>query len=87
MKVAALYVDTDGAYAGIPGVELWDEIRDARLYGGPHPVVAHPPCQRWGRYWHGAPRKPHQYEKGDDAGCFLAALAAVRLWGGGLGAS
>lgn len=81
-KIAALYVETDGAYYGLPDVEPWDEARDARLYAGPWPVVAHPPCQRWGRYWHGAPNKPHQYKLGDDAGCFEAALASVRRWGG-----
>lgn len=80
--VAALYVEKDGAYFGLPGVDPWDETRDARLYAGPWPVVAHPPCQRWGRYWHGAPNKPHQYKLGDDAGCFEAALASVRRWGG-----
>lgn len=80
--IAALYVETDGAYAGLAGVDPWDEARDARLYAGPHPVVAHPPCQRWGRYWGGAPRKPHQYELGADDGCFEAALNAVRTWGG-----
>lgn len=80
--VAALYVEPDGAYAGVDGVDLWDEARDARIYAGPHPVVAHPPCQRWGRFWHGSPRKPHQFQLGDDGGCFAAALAAVRRWGG-----
>jgi hypothetical protein len=45
-------------------------------------VVAHPPCQRWGRYWHGSPRKPHQFKLGDDGGCFEAALASVRQFGG-----
>jgi hypothetical protein len=52
--IAALYVETDGAYFGLPGVDPWDEARDARKYAGPHPVVAHPPCQRWGRFWHGS---------------------------------
>jgi hypothetical protein len=80
--VAALFVETDGAYYGLPGVEPWDRERDARAYAGPHPVVAHPPCKRWGRYWHGAPRKPHQYKLGADEGCFAAALAAVRNYGG-----
>lgn len=80
--VAALYVDTDGAYFGVPGIDPWDEARDARLYPGPHPVVAHPPCKRWGRFYHGSPRKPHRYKLGDDAGCFAAALTAVRNWGG-----
>lgn len=80
--IAALFVETEGAYFGLPNVEPWDETRDARGYAGPHPVVAHPPCQRWGRYWGGAPRKPNQYKLGDDGGCFAAALAAVRQWGG-----
>jgi hypothetical protein len=80
--VAALYVEPKGCYVGVPGVEPWDEARDARKYDGPWSVVAHPPCQRWGRFWHGSTRKPHQYKLGDDGGCFAAALWAVKLWGG-----
>lgn len=80
--IAALYVEKDGPYFGLPGVDPWDETRDARKYEGPYPVVAHPPCQRWGRFWHGSTRKPHQYKLGDDGGCFKAALDAVRKWGG-----
>lgn len=80
--IAALYVETDGAYFGMDQVDPWDVDRDARLYDGPHPVVAHPPCERWGRYWHGAPNKPNQYRQGDDKGCFAAALHSVRLHGG-----
>ncbi len=80
--VAALFVETNGVYFGLPNVDPWDKARDARTYAGPHPVVAHPPCKRWGRYWGGAPRKPHQYQLGADEGCFAAALAAVRQFGG-----
>jgi len=80
--VAALYVEADGCYFGLPSVDPWDAGRDARKYVGPHPVVAHPPCQRWGRFWHGSTRKPHQYVLGDDGGCFASALAAVNQWGG-----
>jgi hypothetical protein len=80
--VAALYVEPKGCYVGVPGVDPWDEARDARTYAGPHPVVAHPPCQRWGRFWHGSTRKPHQYKLGDDGGCFEKALHAVLRWGG-----
>lgn len=82
MLVAALYVDTEGVYAGQVDVEPWDEARDARRYKGPYPVVAHPPCQRWGRFWHGSTRKPHQFKLGDDGGCFAAALSSARRWGG-----
>lgn len=80
--IAALYVETGGCYFGLHGVDPWDETRDAKTYPGPWPVVAHPPCQRWGRFWHGSTRKPHQYELGADGGCFAAALAAVRKYGG-----
>lgn len=80
--IAALFVETDGCYYGLPDVDPWDKARDARLYSGPHPVVAHPPCERWGRYWGGSPRKPHQYKIGDDGGCFAAAIASVRQYGG-----
>jgi hypothetical protein len=80
--IAALYVSPRGPYAGLPGVEIWDESRDARLYAGPHPIVAHPPCERWGRYWHGGPSARVRRVKGDDGGCFAAALSAVRTWGG-----
>lgn len=84
--VAALYVETDGAYYGLPGVDPWDEARDARLYNGPHPVVAHPPCQRWGKLWAGQPlhikRTGERKIKGDDGGCFKSALASARKWGG-----
>jgi hypothetical protein len=80
--VAALYVEDDGAYFGLDGVDPWTETRDARKYAGPHPVVAHPPCQRWGRFWHGSTRKPHQFKKGDDGGCFKAAVDSLLKFGG-----
>jgi hypothetical protein len=82
ITVAALFVDPEGCYANLPDVDVWDEGRDARLYAGPHRVVAHPPCQRWGRFWHGSTRKPHQFKLGDDGGCFASALSSVRKWGG-----
>lgn len=81
MTVAALYVDPAGAYADMNDVELWDEARDARLYDGPWPVVAHPPCARWSRLA-GFVEYVHGYKRGDDGGCFEAALASVRRWGG-----
>lgn len=84
LRVAALYVQPDGCYAAMPDVDPWPEARDARTYNGPLPVVAHPPCQRWGRLgaanyarWGGEHNRP-----GNDGGCFAAALASVRKWGG-----
>lgn len=82
MTVAALYVETNGCYFGLDGVDPWDQERDARRYDGPHPVVAHPPCQRWGRYWHGGPSVKVRRKRGDDDGCFAAALSSVQEFGG-----
>ena len=81
-RIAALYVETGGVYFGLPNVDPWDEERDARLYVGPWPVVAHPPCKRWGRYWSGGPSAKVRRQLGDDGGCFTAALASVRKFGG-----
>lgn len=60
--VAALYIDPRGPYPRLnqPSadplawgyVHCYDATRDARLYAGPHPVVAHPPCKHWGRLRH-----------------------------------
>lgn len=88
--VAALYVDTArGPYPRMPGVECWgfstrngrqiDAFacnRDARRYDGPHPIVAHPPCGPWGRfYWN--------YKGGEGArSCGLRAVEQVRAHGG-----
>lgn len=75
--VAALFVETGGCYFGIKGVDPHDVTRDARKFRGPGPVIAHPPCARWGRLWWVGGRR-----KGDDDGHFLFALSAVRLYGG-----
>ena len=80
--IAALYVEKNGVYYGIPDVDPYDQERDARLYNGPYACIAHPPCARWGRYWHGGPSARIRRIKGDDDGCFAAALHAVRTWGG-----
>lgn len=82
MPIAALFVEESGPYANLPGVEVWGVTRDARTYAGPYPVIAHPPCERWGRYWSGGPSAKVRRELGDDNGCFAAALAAVERWGG-----
>lgn len=84
MTVAALFVETNGVYFGLPDVDPWDVTRDARKYTGPHPVVAHPPCQLWTNFAHlnfkrygGEHNRP-----GNDGGCFASAVANVRRVGG-----
>lgn len=72
--VAALYIDPRGPYPRMEGVDCWDEQRDARLYDGPHPVVAHPPCGPWGRS-----AKFTLYQSAD---CGPRAVEQVRAFGG-----
>lgn len=79
--IAALFVEKGGAYFDLPDVDPWDEDRDARLYAGPWPVVAHPPCARWSVLWP-LVKAACGLEPGEDGGCFDAALRAVRTYGG-----
>lgn len=82
--IAALFVQPDGCYINDTRIDPWPEWRDARLYDGALPVVAHPPCQLWGALaavnfarWGGEHNRP-----GNDGGCFASALASVRRCGG-----
>src|SRR5688572_15104106 len=83
-KIAALFVSAKGPYWNRPDVDAWDIERDARLYTGPHPVVAHPPCQLWVNFaalnfkrYGGEHNRP-----GNDGGCFASALQSVQTHGG-----
>jgi hypothetical protein len=81
-NVAALFVQTGGAYSGLPGVDLWDEARDARKYLGSDPVVAHPPCGRWCKPLAKVNQTRYGHKIGDDGGAFKKALTAVLDFGG-----
>jgi hypothetical protein len=73
-RVAALYIDPRGPYPKLLGLEMcWDETRDARLYNGPFPVVAHPPCGPWTR---------NAFASKQDPSCGIKAFEQVRSFGG-----
>lgn len=73
MKVAALYVEARGPYPHL--VEEWFDVqRDARTYTGPYPVVAHPPCERWGKLSH--------FSRNDTRDLAIIAVDQVRRFGG-----
>lgn len=82
MQIAALYVETNGAYFGLPGVDPWDVTRDARTYVGPLPVVAHPPCSRWCVPLAYVNQTRYGHRVGDDGGMFAHALRSVDQFGG-----
>lgn len=73
--IQALYVDPRGPYPALLGPEnCWDEKRDARLYDGPHAVVAHPDCGPWGGLRHQCRRQTRD--------CAVRAVEQVRRFGG-----
>lgn len=87
--VAALYVDSlSGPYRRMSGVHCWAGLaaqlylvaaetqRDAMLYDGPDPVVAHPPCGHWGK-WRRRCKQPKSW-----ATAGLVAFRQVRQFGG-----
>lgn len=82
--ISALFVWEDGPYFNDGRIDPWPESRDARLYDGDNPVIAHPPCQLWGKMarvnyarWGGEHNRP-----GNDGGCFESALNSVNRCGG-----
>ena len=76
-EVSALFVRADGPYPRLVA-DCWDAERDATRYDGPNPVVAHPPCKRWGSFWW----SDGSEAPGDDGGLFERCLEIVRRWGG-----
>jgi hypothetical protein len=58
----------------MPGVDCWGVERDATKYGGPWPIVAHPPCGPWGGLRH--------LYRGDEHACGPRAVEQVRKFGG-----
>lgn len=84
MGISALFVQTNGCYFGDYRIDPWDIFRDAMHYVGDNPVIAHHPCQLWGKMakvnysrWGGEHNRP-----GNDGGCFKFALDTVNRCGG-----
>lgn len=49
VEPSCLWVLKDSVYQGM-GLDCWPASRNALLYAGPGPIIAHPPCGPWGKY-------------------------------------
>jgi hypothetical protein len=56
------------------GVDPWGKDRDATRYQGPYPVIAHPSCAAWGRFYYRARERERHHA--------VKALELVRRFGG-----
>lgn len=76
-RVAVLFAMRNSIYNDFPSAEVYDDELDAFNYEGPHRVICHPPCARWGKY---ATTRGNTI--GDDDGAFGFCLNSLRYWGG-----
>ena len=74
--VTVLYTMPKSVYLAMPGVDCWDELRDARKWPGGTPVVAHPPCRTFGTMRHLSASHP------EDLDLASHAVEAVKREGG-----
>lgn len=74
-EISALYVRKDSVYKAL-GIDCWDIERDARLWPGGNPIIAHPPCRSWGKLSGFA--KPREGEKE----LAIKSVELIREWGG-----
>jgi hypothetical protein len=74
--VAALFVRADSIYKTMPGVDAWDEARDARRWRGGCPIVVHAPCRGWGRL------RQFSHATEEERQMAVLAIWLVRLHGG-----
>lgn len=75
--VAVLFARRDSVYKSIPGLDVWDEDRDATRWEGGCPGIHHPPCRAWGRLRHMATST-----RTGERALAVWSVAMVRLHGG-----
>lgn len=74
--VTVLFCHRKSIYKTLPFVDCWDSDRDAMLWPGGGPCIAHPPCAQWGAMAHLAHIKPAEKVLA------IWAVDQVREWGG-----
>jgi hypothetical protein len=75
--VSILFAARNSVYKTIPGLDVWDEDRDALNWHGGNPGIFHPPCRLFSKWL-------RQFSKAPSSEKLLAhwAVDQVRTWGG-----
>lgn len=47
--ISVLCAQKNSVYKNIPGIDVWDALRDAYFFTGSNPVITHAPCPQWSR--------------------------------------
>jgi hypothetical protein len=48
--ISVLFAARNSIYKTIPGLDIWDEDRDALNWSGGNPGIFHPPCRLWSAF-------------------------------------
>lgn len=75
--ISVLFARKDSIYKTLD-CDVWDADRDAMLWPGGNPLIAHPPCRSWGKLRHFARPREGEQEAA------LWAVQQVRQYGGAL---
>lgn len=60
--ISVLCAQKNSIYKTIPGIDVWDEDRDAYFFTGSNPVITHAPCPQWSRMKAFANNNPDEKE-------------------------
>jgi hypothetical protein len=74
--ISVLFAARDSVYKTLPGLDVWDEDRDALKWPGGNPGIFHPPCRLWSRLAHFSTAPESEKELA------LWSVSQVRQWGG-----
>lgn len=61
-RISVLCVNRNSIYKTIPGLDVWDEDRDAYNFKGTNQVITHAPCQQWSKMKSFAKDNPREKE-------------------------
>lgn len=75
--ISVLFATKNSVYKTIPGLDVWDEDRNALNWPGKNRGIFHPPCRKWSRWLRHFSTAPESEKH-----LAIWAVHQVRKWGG-----